>query len=342
MLASSHSASGPVGVASLTTAYAATISSAQSNSQLSSPSKAGPLTGDIQYADRFDGMDFGAKVNAAIAALPDRGGTVDARGLTGNQTWSTAIRLGSQTQPVTLLLGNATLNRASGVQLLVYNSSTVIGEPGTLVRGNDTTAGAIAQGPSASTNVSSVIISNLRIDDTSPANSGSIAVNLPSMINSVLRSIFISHVHTGLVIGGTGTCACYNSFYNIESQPDPSLSGAAGTTAVKFLATANQNQWFGGLMSDAVTGIYIDSFAVINEFFGPDFEHDFAAPIEIRASSDGNSFFGLYMENDGPILLDPGATANGFYGSGGAASVRNHSNWKCHSEFFQLHNCDTS
>jgi hypothetical protein len=59
----------------------------------------------IQYADRFSGATADVQINAAIAALPPQGGTVDARGLAGTQTIASTVTLGNaKGQIVTLLM----------------------------------------------------------------------------------------------------------------------------------------------------------------------------------------------------------------------------------------------
>jgi hypothetical protein len=60
--------------------------------------------GPVCRADLMPGADAGAKIAAAIAALPSTGGTVDARGLEGPQTISQNVFAGV-TKPVRLLLG---------------------------------------------------------------------------------------------------------------------------------------------------------------------------------------------------------------------------------------------
>lgn len=67
---------------------------------------------EVRYADQFTGANAGAKIAAAIAALPATGGTVDARGLEDAQTISSQILIA---KPVTLLLGAATFTCTSGV-----------------------------------------------------------------------------------------------------------------------------------------------------------------------------------------------------------------------------------
>ena len=65
-------------------------------------------TKPLYAAHMFQGSDAGAKIVAAITALPATGGTVDARGLEGAQTISTNPFSGV-TKPVTLLLGGSTI-----------------------------------------------------------------------------------------------------------------------------------------------------------------------------------------------------------------------------------------
>lgn len=62
----------------------------------------------VRYANQYDGADAGAKIAAAIADLPSTGGTVDARGLVGNQTVSSTVAVGTASKPVTLILDHAT------------------------------------------------------------------------------------------------------------------------------------------------------------------------------------------------------------------------------------------
>lgn len=62
----------------------------------------------VRFADQFPGADAGAKINAAIASLPSTGGTVDARGFTGNVSFATPVIVGGPSKPVQLLFDPAT------------------------------------------------------------------------------------------------------------------------------------------------------------------------------------------------------------------------------------------
>ncbi len=99
---------------------------------------AGALIG-VNLAHEFAGADAGAKIAAAITALPVTGGTVDARGLEGAQTISANLTLGSATKPVTLLLGASTYT-LSAATIILQNGSAVIGMGGMgRVAGENTT-----------------------------------------------------------------------------------------------------------------------------------------------------------------------------------------------------------
>jgi hypothetical protein len=60
----------------------------------------------IRFADQFSGADMSAKISAAYSDLPSTGGTIDARGLEGAQTWSTGLTI---SKPIKLLLGTCNI-----------------------------------------------------------------------------------------------------------------------------------------------------------------------------------------------------------------------------------------
>jgi len=80
----------------------------QRTSTTTSLCTAGPVAqGETRFADRLPGADAGAKINAAVAALPQAGGIVDARGLRGAASAAATITLD---RPVVLLLGSLDLD----------------------------------------------------------------------------------------------------------------------------------------------------------------------------------------------------------------------------------------
>jgi hypothetical protein len=91
------------------------------------PVFAGAILADIQ-----PGSDMGAKINAAIALLPAGGGIVDARGLTGFQTLSTAVTIPANSQ---LLLGPAVITQSAMIS--VGQVSSLICLPSGAGQGNN-------------------------------------------------------------------------------------------------------------------------------------------------------------------------------------------------------------
>lgn len=87
--------------------YAGTVLWTQSNVAVVAQFFEGTNLDNIRLCDKFAGANAGAKIVAAIAALPSTGGTVDCRGLEDAQTIAQNIFSGV-TKCVTLLLGNAT------------------------------------------------------------------------------------------------------------------------------------------------------------------------------------------------------------------------------------------
>jgi hypothetical protein len=101
-------------------------------------------SGPVIRADLMPGADAGAKITAAIAALPATGGTVDARGLEGAQTISQNIFSGV-TKPVRLLLGAAVYQMTAGMTIAAANTTieglgsgrTAAGTGATILRWTD-------------------------------------------------------------------------------------------------------------------------------------------------------------------------------------------------------------
>jgi len=82
----------------------------------------------IRYADQFPGADAGARIAAALDDLPPEGGVVDARGFTGEQSITTALRIGAPGGKATsLLLGPAVFRTTR--TLTVYTNSSIVGVP---------------------------------------------------------------------------------------------------------------------------------------------------------------------------------------------------------------------
>lgn len=80
----------------------------------------------ILFADQFPGASASARIIAAIAVLPSTGGTIDARGDRGAQSWVTNP-LAGVVKPVVLLLGASTITITAGVTITLPNNSHIVG-----------------------------------------------------------------------------------------------------------------------------------------------------------------------------------------------------------------------
>jgi hypothetical protein len=78
------------------------------------------------FADQFPGASASARIIAAIAVLPSTGGTIDARGDRGAQSWETNP-LAGVVKPVVLLLGASTITVTVGVTITLPNNSQIVG-----------------------------------------------------------------------------------------------------------------------------------------------------------------------------------------------------------------------
>jgi hypothetical protein len=70
----------------------------------------------VRIASRYPGADAGSRIAAAIADLPATGGTVDARGLDGNQSINADFFSGVK-KPVVLVLGFVTITANAAVRI---------------------------------------------------------------------------------------------------------------------------------------------------------------------------------------------------------------------------------
>lgn len=89
----------------------------------------------IRLADEFSGSNAGSKISAARVDLPSSGGTVDARGLDGSQSW-TSCPVSGETRPVTVILGPGTTTYSANctipasVRLIVANGGKLVASGG--------------------------------------------------------------------------------------------------------------------------------------------------------------------------------------------------------------------
>ena len=93
-----------------------------------------PVLDHVVFADQQSGADVGAKLTNSLAALPSTGGTIDARGFQGAQTWSSVFNLNKS--GVTLLLPPST---AANFTVSISGAITLTAVSDVIIRGGKLT-----------------------------------------------------------------------------------------------------------------------------------------------------------------------------------------------------------
>ena len=242
------------------------------------------------------GTDWSVKTNACIAAvLAAGGGVCDARGLSGNQSMSQNVSIGSSSVGVTLLLARSLhLTRSSAAVFTFHNSSRIIGEASaggqSGIFGNDSSV-SLSCGDASCSNV---LLQDIYVENDT---AGATGISFTGVMNSsIIRPIIIAQ--NGLVLGGGG-CDCYNSIYDYYIAPPGSLNYQG--VAIKLGMNANSNNFYGGhpgsrgsASVQTLTGSYN------NSFYHPDLES-----IDLPFFIDNASAVGIhdpYFEGDGVIV----------------------------------------
>jgi len=276
---------------------------------------------DFGNAARYEGATWAEKVNAAAAALPTTGGTVDAEGLCLGRTLAAAdtnVVLGSDKKTIRLKLGTCTY--PLGAHKILYFPNTEVGGLGLNVPGNAGTtitytgsgAGFTYGGSLQTTGIYGVFLHDFSIIGDGSA--GSIGIDMTYALVSTLERVSTNGSDNGWKFGGTATCSCYNQIIRVS---------ASGRSRGGWLSeTANQNQIFGGtVQANNATGIGLDiDGAGSNQIYSLDIESKAKYSIALEKNvynPIGNAIVNPYIEAAGPILIDRGATYNSIVGSGG-------------------------
>jgi hypothetical protein len=272
-------------------------------------------------AARYDGATWAEKVNAAAAALPRTGGTVDAEGLCFGRPLAAAdmdVMLGTDTKTIRLNLGPCTY--PLGAHKILYFPNTEVGGKGLNVAGNSGTtitykgsgAGLSYGGALQNTGVYGVFLHDFSINGDGSV--GSVGIDMTYALLSTLERINSNGSDNGWKFGGTVTCSCYNQIIRVSAF-DRSRGGWLSRTA-------NQNQVFGGAVranNAAGIGLDIDG-AGSNQIYSLDIESSAKYSIALEKnvySPIGNAIVNPYIEAAGPILIDRGAQYNSIVGTGG-------------------------
>jgi hypothetical protein len=167
------------------------------------------------------GSDLGARINAAKALLPATGGVIDARGEQGAVTWSTAVTLGTSTQPIMLQLPcGATITFSATI--VVGPSSAMVGCGSTVTQTAGTQLiasglGASADGIDITGAQNGIHLSNFALN---MSHVGRHAIKLDNTINGRYSDLYIKDaVSDSLLITSTnGGGSYWNRFETIRIE----------------------------------------------------------------------------------------------------------------------------
>jgi hypothetical protein len=170
------------------------------------------------------GSTLAAKLNAAIAACPSYGCTIDARALNGAQTLDANVTFSSATQPITIVLAGAmTLTRNSGIQFQIGSNGRLIGQGkgSSVITGNDSAAGVA--GIFASGAPSAVDIENLEISNSGIGPCIDLLISSAGALSSTVHDNSLNCA-TGILLTGY-----WNRIWNNNFNLSPSSKFWAGT-----------------------------------------------------------------------------------------------------------------
>jgi hypothetical protein len=220
----------------------------------------------VLYADQFSGIDFCAKMTAAIAVLPATGGTVDARGFEGTQSCAGGTadggktvsillgntRISSAASPIVTLTGNGSGIEGVGASSLDQSQGTVLDHTGTgsAIQLGDTTAG-----------VERIHISKLQIIGSASGAHGIMGWSRLGTFEKIIVTGYTQASGIGLELATSDANPNFLSYSNTCIDCEIYSS----TTLVKLThaamnAGANNNHFIGGRYLGAFkTGFLIDS-----------------------------------------------------------------------------------
>jgi hypothetical protein len=338
-LAASNAPVCPNGVNGALTTTGCAIGNGSGGLPVNNPAFTGALSGpvldvkatsnNIVYADQFAGATWDVKVAAALAqacpvtdsnATPVTNGIVDARGLNGGQTMAATVTMPPN---CVLLLGQGSITRASGAQLLFDSGDTIAGaNPGlgfVLARGSafvgtsgDTSTAIAYRYGTGGGGAYGVILKDFSIVNPAVGT----GIGFQHVTESKIDNVAIEGLSVGIVLGFTGGCDCYNTF----SQDLIFTTGYS----VELNQYANQNQFYGGrFQSTTSSAIYDDGDA--NTFYAPDVEGA-ATGFEFGSQAGADGVYSPYVEgNTVDALIDSGAVGNSIIGGAFLAHLTDNS-----------------
>lgn len=202
---------------------------------------------NVQMCDQFAGATADLKIAACIAALPSNGGTADARGLQGNQSFASTLII---SKTVTLLLGAAKITGpASGALIDVQAPGIVIRGSGSmqntgasqgtvLVAVTSAQADGIHLSATGSGNVQ-YKVQDLTINDSTAGGTTRTAgrgisadANASPAQNSIgeIDNVYVSFMFTGIYINRPITTNIYHATSVQSKQDDFDFQGDGTST----------------------------------------------------------------------------------------------------------------
>jgi len=174
----------------------------------------------VRLCSRFPGITAGAKIQACIDDLPERGGIADARGLAGAQTINLPIRI---SKPIRLLLGAATFHVNGDAQAFnivstgvaiqglgsgITDISLVNGIDGIVAGANDVTIVGIS-------------ISDLRITG------GRHSLSLNNVVGGNFARVWLSSARIGIYMMGQNENQMWSDIHISDMTGNAILTGEA-------------------------------------------------------------------------------------------------------------------
>lgn len=221
----------------------------------------------VLRASSFDGEDFGAQVNACLAAIATAGGgTCDARNYPPTNYAAQNIVVGDGLHSVTLILPVGVIIFAEGKQLLYRSQSNIIGQgigyykhyglppgSGSTIDCSGATVMCVAPYAETSETIDHVHLENFSIQSEPPSatpGAGSVGLAIGGgpkgvdVLSSRFEYLNIGGFDIGTQMGGAHGCTCYNEINQVYSRAKS--YGVSTVNFSKYVADVNSNTWIAG------------------------------------------------------------------------------------------------
>jgi hypothetical protein len=214
------------------------------------------------YAHSFGGATLGERISAAIAALPETGGVVDATDFVGPQRIDQTIAVGSATKPVELRLGNVAIS-TSVIPFELHGSAKLIGNDLTLVTQDN---GANVEWLITGTGLTNCEIAHLTIDgnrdaNTQPGSGIGLHTAARCWVHNVLVRNTVGSLHPGIAFfddGNSDNTIEHNQVENIGTLPNYADGIYVAGPGNKILFNRIRNATDFGIVGETCAGCIIE------------------------------------------------------------------------------------